>query len=450
MSSSVSIQKKTTNVNSEWESFFTNCCDDFLEEVLDDIPLSDKSNSSTYIDANVIDQPEPTPLYVSTTSKMAQLNVPIDLKIFWDIPILPYSVAENGVIKKQIKINSKTPDELNNIKEKLNHVLYYEEKIITHVNNLGVGEQYTGENITAKEIIVDETQIPKKKKYRKKQIAPRIKFNDIRKITVGMCKKNITSYRRKDKQAFYNCFVLILRLKIDDTFKECHVKVFNTGKIKIPGIQNESMFHLILKNVIDILQPFISVPLLYNDEFNVVLTNSNFNCGFYILRDELNEILKNKYNIQTIYDPCSSYPGILCKFYYNTNQNIQTGIQPSENTTDIIPVSFMIFRTGNVLIVGKCNEYILNKIYEFITTMFKQEFQHIFHQFNNQKSKSVKSNIQKQRKRYILITSSLDTKIINNSNIPDNLLEDTNYQEIVINMKDIKKNKKHKSKTQLA
>ena len=82
--------------------------------------------------------------------------------------------------------------------------------------------------------------------------------------------------------------------------------------------------------------------------------------------------------------------------------------------------------------------------------MFKQEFQHIFHQFNNQKSKSVKSNIQKQRKRYILITSSLDTKIINNSNIPDNLLEDTNYQEIVINMKDIKKNKKHKSKTQLA
>jgi len=184
MSSSVSIQKKPTNVNSEWESFFTNCCDDFLEEVLDDIPLSDKSNPSTNIDKIVINQPEPTPLYVSTTSKMAQLNVPIDLKIFWDIPIIPYSVPENGVIKKQIKINSKTPDELNNIKEKLDHVLYYEEKIITHVNNLGVGEQYTGDNIIAKEIVVDDQQLPKKKKYRKKQIAPRVKFNDIRKITI--------------------------------------------------------------------------------------------------------------------------------------------------------------------------------------------------------------------------------------------------------------------------
>ena len=62
------------------------------------------------------------------------------------------------------------------------------------------------------------------------------------------------TYRSKKKQAFYNCFVMILRIKIDDIFKEFHIKVFNTGKLEIPGVQNDSMFELVLQNIISILQ----------------------------------------------------------------------------------------------------------------------------------------------------------------------------------------------------
>ena len=54
----------------------------------------------------------------------------------------------------------------------------------------------------------------------------KVKFKDIRKISIGTCKKDILSYRSKKKSAFYNCFVLILRVKEDDIFKEIHVKVF--------------------------------------------------------------------------------------------------------------------------------------------------------------------------------------------------------------------------------
>jgi hypothetical protein len=234
---------------------------------------------------------------------------------------------------------------------------------------------------------------------------------------------------------------------MDGIFKECHVKVFNTGKIKIPGIQNDSMFTIILDKIINIIQPFINIPLSYTDDHNIVLTNSNFNCGFYILRDELNEILKSKYNIQTIYDPCSSYPGILCKFYYNLQLNMQTGIQPIENTDDIIPVSFMIFRTGNVLIVGKCDEYILNKIYEFITNLFKVEFKNIFHELNIQKNKTFKltTNQQKQRKRTILLTPSLTIDINKANNNNNNMIDDMFIiEEIIINNN--VKNKKSKKK----
>ena len=73
-----------------------------------------------------------------------------------------------------------------------------------------------------------------------------IKYKDIRKVTIGISKKDIVSYRVKQKGAFYNCFVLILRVHIG-VFKEFHVKIFNTGKIEIPVFNKWNIFQLLLK-----------------------------------------------------------------------------------------------------------------------------------------------------------------------------------------------------------
>ena len=48
----------------------------------------------------------------------------------------------------------------------------------------------------------------------------------------------------------------------------------------------------------------MNIPLVKNT-INTVLVNSNFNCGFYINRDKLADILKTKYNIHVYYDSCS-------------------------------------------------------------------------------------------------------------------------------------------------
>ena len=37
----------------------------------------------------------------------------------------------------------------------------------------------------------------------------------------------------------------------------------------------------------------------------------------------------------------------------------------------------MIFRTGSVLIVGKCNEWLLNEVYLFIKNMLQSEYSNI-------------------------------------------------------------------------
>jgi hypothetical protein len=314
--------------------------------------------------------PEPTNIYISTKSKIAYLNNPIDLKVFWKIPIISYYIPKDGIIKKQMKFNSKSKEELDEILDKLKNISYYEENIMSHIDNPN----------------------------------SRIKFKDIRKISIGMSKKDIMSYRSKKKQAFYNCFVLILRLKIDDIFREFHVKVFNTGQLEIPGIQNDEMFEKVLSYIINLLQPFHEYKLTYKEYSDTVLINSNFNCGFYINREVLYDLLKYKYGLQSIYDPCS-YPGIQSKFYYNRDLEIQDGKQiTSENKEkykNIVEVSFMIFRTGSVLIVGKCDVDILTEVYKFLVNIFKIEFKSICQRLILSSDKINKQKNKKIRKKTI-------------------------------------------------
>ena len=371
------------NIDQEWEKFISTSYDDVStdeDEDEDNNPnLIIKQTNEEFISANLTvdfysESPKESNIYISTKTKISYLNMPIDLKyIFWQIPTIPYALPADGVIKKQMKFNSLTVEELNEIQEKLQKENYYEEYIITHIDNP----------------------------------SGRIKFKDTRKISIGISKKDIMSYRCKKKSAFYNCFVLILRMKVEDTFKEFHVKVFNTGKLEIPGVQSEDVFNIILENILKILQPYVETKLDYKENTTeTVLINSNFNCGFYINREIFHDILKFKYNIQSIYDPCS-YPGIQCKFYYNPDGIVQNGCQISEENKhlyeNIKEISFMIFRTGSVLIVGRCDENVLIIIYEFLKIVLNNEYKNICQKNVKLPDSALKDKKKKQRRKTITI-----------------------------------------------
>lgn len=386
---------QTMNIDEEWENFMLSgdddCCNDdeyfnYSETDNNKFAKLNTENYDEHLSANINNDiqsvaPKPSNIYISTKTKIAYLNTPIELgDIFWNIPVINYFTPINGVIKKQMKFNSTTQNEVEFIKEKLKKENYFEENIITHIDN-PIG---------------------------------RIKFKDIRKISIGISKKDIMSYRCKKRSAFYNCFVIILRIKIDLIFKEFHIKVFNTGKLEIPGIQNENTFKLILTEVINTLQPHVKTQLSYKPDSEItVLINSNFNCGFFINREALYDILKFKYNIQAIYDPCS-YPGIQCKFYYNPDVGIQNGCQISEENKhiykDVTQVSFMIFRTGSVLIVGKCDENVLMIIYDFLKNILNNEFKNINQKISSSEMNNIlKDKPKKVRRKTILIDTNLQT-----------------------------------------
>lgn len=376
------------NIDEEWESFMSkqhfNANDDSDEDV-DQLEEYLKQEAADYLSEALINDdsseaPVATNIYISTKTKIAYLNVPIDLSIFWDIVVINYYDAKNGVVKKQIKLNLTSNEEIESIQEKLKHEKYYEENVITHIDNP------TG----------------------------RIKFKDARVINIGINKKDIMSYRCKEKRAFYNCFVLIVRMKIDKVFKEFHVKIFNTGKVEIPGIKDADILEIVLKEAINVIQPYVSTPLYYKPDRETILINSNFNCGFFINREVFYEILKFKYNIQASYDPCS-YPGIQCRFYYNPDVGIQNGCQISTENVhlykNVKKVSFMIFRTGSVLIVGKCDENVLMIIYEFLKIILNNEYKHICQKASSSsiQPKSVLSKIKskKIRRKTIYVDSAL-------------------------------------------
>lgn len=302
--------------------------------------------------------PKASDLYISTKTKIIYLNKPIDLyDVFWKINILPYDTVSEGLIKKQIKIISNSREELSDINLKLNNYKYYHQHIITHL------EQHQSDVLI---------------------------YKDVRKITIGISQKDILSYRCKQKSAFYNCFVIIIRLysEIDDQYKEIHVKIFNTGKVEIPGVQNDLIFEKSCNFIVSLINNITNnTYCIHKDKTETILINSNFNSGFCINRQQLFNILRSDYNLNVSYDPCS-YPGIQCKY-----------------KQDNCIISFMIFRTGSILIVGKCDDNVIISIYEFLKKMLHDEYYKICEPYD--KSPKQKDKINKPRKKIIYVDDSV-------------------------------------------
>ena len=188
------------DIDSAWSSFLV---DGTVEnDVVDP--------SHTEVPVTIEDIPKGTYLYISTKTKIAYLSSPINLDdVFWKVDVMPYHLQQEGVVKKQMKFNFTDEDQLKLVSDKLVGLKNVDEQIITQIINP----------------------------------SGRIKFKDIRKISIGLSHKDITSYRSKKKSAFYNCFVLIMRVEDEDIFKEIHIKVFNTGKLEIPGIRTDRLLY---------------------------------------------------------------------------------------------------------------------------------------------------------------------------------------------------------------
>lgn len=350
------------DLDNEWEQYMA------IGDNYDSMPPPTESNASQYEfvsgqmyenmeEKHNPDAPVPNDIHISTKTIISYLNKPIDIDtLFWEIPVIPFHKQTTGIIKKQIKLRLYSQEEVDHVVQKVESTPHAKMQVLSTTTD------------------------------------PREPFNDKRKISVGISQKDIVDYNKRERGAFLNCFVIVYRLQNENgaPFSEAHVKVFNTGKVETPGIQSDAMLERVLQLVVKLLEPYIPGIRFTDAPPNIVLINSNFKCGYFIDRDILNDVLKYKYNIHTIYNPW--YPGVQGKFYYDSNLKVQTGCpipgivsQSLEKgggskknkcplPKNITRVSFMIFRTGSVLIVGKCCEKIIHSIYDFLTILMNHEY----------------------------------------------------------------------------
>jgi TATA-box binding protein (TBP) (component of TFIID and TFIIIB) len=362
-------------LDNEWEKFLNGGdTNDIDEDDVDDLG----------------DAPDCEELYISTKTKLLYLNQSnIDVaRIFWNVPVVEYWKPDEGVIKKQMKVAAQSKEECAENERRLKETYYYTERIIKQIDN---------------------------------PIAKKIKFKDERKVTVGISTKNVMNYRGKDKGgAMFNCIALTFRFRNDaNQFHEIHVKVFNTGKLEIPGVLNTSLFDRVKVFILDTLRPFFEETIAFKDiPSENVLINSNFECNYNVNRDALHSILRSdKYRIDTTYDACS-YPGVKCKYYFCNKNGFdvekQSGVilpEDSHLTVEELidskkytKVSFMIFRTGGCLIVGNCSEEILTFVYDFVKKMLKNEYPNICVKTENLVETEEKKT--KLRKRKIMVSTT--------------------------------------------
>ncbi len=371
-----------TNVDDEWEMFMCGGGGD-----------GSSSDDDESCEIQIPSIPQCRDLYISTKTKKPFLNTDdkIDiLSLFWKIPVIEYWQPLEGIIKKQMKIVCKTEAETEELEKRKTTEYYFKDrKIVKQVENAN----------------------------------RKTKYKDERKISVGLNTKDVTNCRGKEGGgAMYNCIALTIRFKkTTGNFTEIHVKIFNTGKLEIPGILDTTLYERIKIFILQVLSPhFLPHALDFRaPTSDNVIINSNFYVGFNINRDALHNILRSdKYKIDTIYDSCT-YPAVKSKFYFCNSLGfdpvLQRGsIQPEDRalkTKDIMnsdkytKVSFMVFRTGSCLIVGNCTEEVLMFVYEFVKKVLTDEYENIYVEGNEETPETRKAQKKsKLRKRKMLVT----------------------------------------------
>ena len=284
---------------------------------------------------------------------------------------MPYVQRSEGVIKKQIKVQCANREELATLRARLEHIPSHAFSKVDHVDDPNGATP----------------------------------FKFVAKLSIGLASKEVKAHRAQEKDAFYNSFTMVLRIRYKGQFKEIVVKVFNKNSLSLPGMLDDelrcrtlSLIDRVLGEASQLVTPG-SPPLAHlPGTISDVMVNSNFWCGFGLDRDKVVDLMRNVYGLETSYDP-SNYPGVICRYYQPTSETSaacntrgrcpcnpacstlrigdkkgkkkkQSPEAEAEDDTGADgkcqKLTFMLFRTGSVLIVGRCTQDLLETVHGFV------------------------------------------------------------------------------------
>lgn len=128
----------------------------------------------------------------------------------------------------------------------------------------------------------------------------------------------------------------------------------------------------------EIINKVVNKNIISITKYNITLINSDFYIGFKLNRGNVYDYILNNCGLLCDYDPCI-YQGVLIKFYWNSNKEIQdgkcnctkscNGKGDGNGNGKCRKITVSIFQSGNIIITGKCCREELYYIYNFIVDL---------------------------------------------------------------------------------
>jgi TATA-box binding protein (TBP) (component of TFIID and TFIIIB) len=192
-----------------------------------------------------------------------------------------------------------------------------------------------------------------------------VKHGDIFRTIIFQKKSTRKKNKAKKKKYFYNQATIEIK---PENNNEINIKIFNNGSVQMTGCKNtidvievlETLCRELkvvrgvmdLDNSIIVEKPFVTQPeklsIRFIKDLNIRMINSNFDIGFKINRNALNDILLEE-GYETTFEP-----------------NVHACVNVKYNYKDRKRVSVFVFASGAVIITGanSCNQ--IKEAYEFI------------------------------------------------------------------------------------
>ena len=120
-------------------------------------------------------------------------------------------------------------------------------------------------------------------------------------------------------------------------------------------------------------------------DYKIVLINSDYYLGFEIKRDVLQDLLSNRYNIFSSYEPCI-YPGVNSKYYFNEqyiNNDYEgkcycdvycNGKGSGSGNGQCKKITIALFQSGSIIITGARDMEQIKRAHKFINKIIDDNY----------------------------------------------------------------------------
>lgn len=180
-------------------------------------------------------------------------------------------------------------------------------------------------------------------------------------------------------------------------YRECVTKIKDTDLLFMSEIKSKYITEIIAKyndnkkqkinaKYVTFDNDFKNINFKYNN-LNIVNINCDFTTNYINNLDMIKEILEEKYNIYSTYNPDKKYPGILIKFRYNDKYTDTNKYSPGvcycptsclhKSKPDCKYITISIFRPGSAMITGCKNIRQSKFVYSFIKQFIRDNFNYV-------------------------------------------------------------------------